>query len=76
MYEWNQETKNWDAAHHPFTSPHEDDITSGRLVSDKGAVRALAYDVVLNGIELGSGSITNSSEGCSGRNLPLARHVR
>ncbi|MDE3104512.1 MAG: aspartate--tRNA ligase [Acidobacteriota bacterium] len=57
MYEWNEETKTWDAAHHPFTSPHEDDITSGRLVTDKGAVRALAYDVVLNGTELGSGSI-------------------
>jgi aspartyl-tRNA synthetase len=57
MYEWNEETKAWDAAHHPFTSPHEDDITSGRLVNDKGAVRALAYDIVLNGTELGSGSI-------------------
>jgi aspartyl-tRNA synthetase len=57
MYEWNEETKVWDAAHHPFTSPHEDDITSGRLVHDKGAVRALAYDIVLNGTELGSGSI-------------------
>ena len=57
MYEWNEEHKTWDAAHHPFTSPHEDDITSGRLVTDKGAVRALAYDIVLNGTELGSGSI-------------------
>jgi aspartyl-tRNA synthetase len=57
MYEWNEETKTWDAAHHPFTSPHEDDITSGRLVNDKGSVRALAYDIVLNGTELGSGSI-------------------
>ena len=57
MYEWSEEHKRWDAAHHPFTSPHEDDITSGRLVSDKGAVRALAYDIVLNGTELGSGSI-------------------
>ncbi len=57
MYEWNEEHRTWDAAHHPFTSPHEDDITSGRLVSDKGAVRALAYDIVLNGTELGSGSI-------------------
>ncbi|MBW4037437.1 MAG: aspartate--tRNA ligase [Acidobacteria bacterium] len=57
MYEWNEESKTWDAAHHPFTSPHEDDIISGRLVNDKGAVRALAYDVVLNGTELGSGSI-------------------
>ncbi len=57
MYEWNEETRTWDAAHHPFTSPHEDDIASGRLTSDKGAVRALAYDIVLNGTELGSGSI-------------------
>ncbi len=57
MYEWNEEHKTWDAAHHPFTSPHEDDILAGRLANDKGAVRALAYDVVLNGTELGSGSI-------------------
>ena len=57
MYEWNEESKRWDAAHHPFTSPHEDDIKSGALYNDKGSVRALAYDVVLNGTELGSGSI-------------------
>ncbi len=57
MYEWDEEAKVWQAAHHPFTSPHEDDITSGRLVNDKGSVRALAYDIVLNGTELGSGSI-------------------
>ena len=57
MYEWDEEKKTWQAAHHPFTSPHEDDIQSGRLTTDKGAVRALAYDIVLNGTELGSGSI-------------------
>jgi aspartyl-tRNA synthetase len=57
MYEWDEESKVWNAAHHPFTSPHEDDIRSGRLTSDKGAVRALAYDIALNGTELGSGSI-------------------
>jgi len=57
MYEFNEEKKTWDAAHHPFTSPHEDDIKSGALFNDKGIVRALAYDVVLNGLELGSGSI-------------------
>ncbi len=57
MYEWDEEAKVWNAAHHPFTSPHEDDIKAGRLTSDKGAVRALAYDIVLNGTELGSGSI-------------------
>ena len=57
MYEWDEEAKVWNAAHHPFTSPHEEDIKAGRLTNDKGAVRALAYDVVLNGTELGSGSI-------------------
>ena len=57
MYEWNEEKHTWDAAHHPFTSPHEADIASGALYHDKGAVRAQAYDVVLNGLELGSGSI-------------------
>jgi aspartyl-tRNA synthetase len=43
------------AAHHPFTSPHEQDME--KLESDPAAVRARAYDVVLNGTELGSGSI-------------------
>ncbi len=57
MYEFNEEKRTWDAAHHPFTSPHEADIASGALYTDKGAVRAQAYDIVLNGLELGSGSI-------------------
>ncbi len=57
MYEWNADAARWDAAHHPFTSPHEEDIRSGALYNDKGKVRALAYDIVLNGTELGSGSI-------------------
>jgi aspartyl-tRNA synthetase len=55
MFEYDEEGKRWAAAHHPFTSPHERDME--KLESDPGAVRALAYDVVLNGIELGSGSI-------------------
>jgi aspartyl-tRNA synthetase len=55
MFEYDEEGSRWAAAHHPFTSPHEQDM--GKLESDPGAVRALAYDVVLNGTELGSGSI-------------------
>jgi aspartyl-tRNA synthetase len=55
MFEWDKDEKRWNAAHHPFTSPHEQDMD--KLDSDPGAVRALAYDVVLNGTELGSGSI-------------------
>ena len=55
MFEWDESEGRWNAAHHPFTSPHEQDMD--KLESDPGAVRALAYDVVLNGTELGSGSI-------------------
>ena len=55
MFEYDEEGQRWAAAHHPFTSPHEQDMD--KLESDPGAVRALAYDTVLNGTELGSGSI-------------------
>ncbi len=55
MFEYDEEGKRWAAAHHPFTSPHEHDMD--KIESDPAAVRALAYDVVLNGTELGSGSI-------------------
>ena len=55
MFEYDDKDSRWNAAHHPFTSPHEEDF--GKLLSDPGAVRALAYDIVLNGTELGSGSI-------------------
>jgi aspartyl-tRNA synthetase len=55
MFEYDEKEGRWNAAHHPFTSPHEEDF--GKLKSDPGAVRALAYDIVLNGTELGSGSI-------------------
>ena len=65
MFEWDEGEKQWMAAHHPFTSPHEEDMTlleqGVESVTDPqstlSAVRALAYDVVLNGTELGSGSI-------------------
>ena len=55
MFEYDEGDKRWMAAHHPFTSPHEDDMD--KLETDPAMVRALAYDVVLNGTELGSGSI-------------------
>jgi aspartyl-tRNA synthetase len=55
MFEYDETDKRWMAAHHPFTSPHEEDMD--KLESDPAMVRALAYDVVLNGTELGSGSI-------------------
>jgi aspartyl-tRNA synthetase len=55
MFEYDETDRRWVAAHHPFTSPHEEDMD--KLESDPAMVRALAYDVVLNGTELGSGSI-------------------
>jgi aspartyl-tRNA synthetase len=55
MFEWNKDEHRWDAMHHPFTSPRDEDLD--KLESDPGAVCAKAYDLVLNGVELGSGSI-------------------
>jgi len=55
LFEWNADEKRWDSLHHPFTSPREEDLAM--LESDPGSVRARAYDVVLNGWELGGGSI-------------------
>jgi aspartyl-tRNA synthetase len=55
MFQWNEETTRWDAEHHPFTAPHADDVAA--MAQDPGTVRSRAYDLVLNGIELGSGSI-------------------
>ncbi|HUF78053.1 MAG TPA: aspartate--tRNA ligase, partial [Thermoanaerobaculia bacterium] len=55
LVEWNEDEGRWDAHHHPFTSPDPQD--RDRLESDPGSVRARAYDVVMDGIELGGGSI-------------------
>ena len=55
FFEYNDETGSWDAMHHPFTSPLDECLDY--LETDKGNVRAKAYDLVLNGIELCSGSI-------------------
>jgi aspartyl-tRNA synthetase len=55
MFEWDEEEQRWMAAHHPFTSVHDEDI--GKLTSDPARCRAKSYDLVLNGTELGSGSI-------------------
>jgi aspartyl-tRNA synthetase len=55
MFEWDEEESRWNAAHHPFTSVHDEDID--KLTSDPARCRAKSYDLVLNGTELGSGSI-------------------
>jgi aspartyl-tRNA synthetase len=55
LLEWNEETQRYYAMHHPFTSPKPDDI--GKMETDPGAIRANAYDMVINGVEIGGGSI-------------------
>jgi len=55
MFEYDLTTAKWMPAHHPFTSPHEADMAN--LVSDPASVRANCYDLAMNGLELGSGSI-------------------
>ena len=55
MFEWNEEESRWNAAHHPFTSVHDEDLE--KLTADPARCRAKSYDLVLNGVEMGSGSI-------------------
>ncbi len=55
LFEWSEEEGRYVSVHHPFTSPHDDDIEF--LESDPARVRAKAYDIVLNGYEIGGGSI-------------------
>ena len=55
LLEWSEETARWHAMHHPFTSPKPEDIEL--LEVNPGAVRANAYDMVINGVEVGGGSI-------------------
>jgi len=55
LVEWNEEEQRWDAVHHPFTAPKDEDLHL--MDTDPGRVRAKAYDLILNGYEAGGGSI-------------------
>lgn len=60
LLEWSEEEQRYMAMHHPFTSPMDDDLAY--LETDPGRVRAKAYDIVLNGVEIGGGSIRIHSQ--------------
>jgi aspartyl-tRNA synthetase len=55
LLDWNEESQRFHAMHHPFTAPNDADIAL--FESDPGKVRAKAYDLVINGVEIGGGSI-------------------
>jgi aspartyl-tRNA synthetase len=65
LLEYNDEDGRWYSMHHPFTSPVDDDLD--KLESDPGSVRAKAYDLVLNGSEIGGGSIRIHDAGLQAR---------
>ncbi|CAN5397298.1 aspartate--tRNA ligase [soil metagenome] len=70
LLEWEEETQRFHAMHHPFTSPKEEDLSL--LDTNPGAVRANAYDMVINGVEVGGGSIRIHDRG---RQQLMFRHL-
>ena len=74
LLEYHEEDGRWYSMHHPFTSPRDEDID--RLETDPGSVRAKAYDLVLNGSEIGGGSIRIHDAALQSRDLPAPRHQR
>ncbi len=65
LVEWNADERRWDSLHHPFTAPRPDHVL--RMEDDPGGVIAQAYDVVMNGLELGGGSIRISDPAVQSR---------
>ena len=55
LFDWSENEKRWKSTHHPFTMPRAEDLD--KLEFDPGKIKALAYDIVLNGVEIGGGSI-------------------
>ena len=74
LLEYIPEEDRWDAAHNPFTAPHEDDLD--KLESDPGSVRSYQFDLVLNGNELASGSVRNCRRDVQERILALMKHSK
>jgi aspartyl-tRNA synthetase len=72
LLEQDNETKKWHAMHHPFTSPKPEDID--KMETDPGAIRANAYDMVINGTEVGGGSIRIHNKELQGRMFRRIEH--
>jgi aspartyl-tRNA synthetase len=72
LVDWNEDENRWDAMHHPFTSPKAEDLA--RMESDPASVHANAYDIVLNGVELGGGSIRIHQRDVQERMFALLGH--
>ena len=69
LFDWNEDHKRWDSLHHPFTSPNPEDIHL--LEKSPGKVRSWGYDIVMNGYELGGGSIRIYSKDLQGKIFEL-----
>ena len=66
---WNEDFKRWDSLHHPFTSPNTEDMEL--LNTSPGQVRSLGYDIVMNGYEIGGGSIRIYDKGLQSKIFDL-----
>lgn len=74
LLEYIPEEDRWDAAHNPFTAPHEEDLD--KLETDPASVRSYQFDMVLNGNELASGSVRNCRRDVQERILALMKHPK
>ena len=74
LLEYIPEEDRWDAAHNPFTAPHEEDLD--KLETDPASVRSYQFDMVLNGNELASGSVRNCRREVQERILALMKHPK
>jgi aspartyl-tRNA synthetase len=74
LLEWDEEAQRWFAMHHPFTSPKPEDIHL--LESSPGQVRANAYDMVINGVEVGGGFYPDFQPRITGQNVQPFRIYR
>ena len=72
MFEWDAERGRWDAVHHPFTRPNDESVAL--LDTDPGAAKAIAYDLVANGIEIAGGSFRIHEPELQAEGVRAARH--